>query len=100
MFPHSHDQSYAATTDNVTTVNETDTINLLSTTNTKRNVHLQLMHHWLGRRSVESLLLGNSDNLWNDVTVKKDPETVCETCQITLARRAARNCIHPHPVPW
>jgi hypothetical protein len=73
--------------------------NVLSTTNKKRNVNLQLMHHCLGHRSVESLLLGNSDNIWNDVTVQKDPETVCETCRITLARCAARNQIHPDNYP-
>jgi hypothetical protein len=67
----------------MTTIDET--INLLSTTNKKRNVHLQLMHHRLGHRSIESLLLGKSDNIWNDITVQKDPKIVCETCQITLA---------------
>jgi hypothetical protein len=98
-FPSTNDQSFAATTENTTTVSETEIINTLSTTNTKRNVHLQLMHHRLGHRSIELLLLGNSDNIWNDVTVKKDPETVCKTCQITLARRAARNRIHPDNYP-
>jgi hypothetical protein len=29
------------------------------------------MHHRLGHRSVDSLLLGNSDNIWNDVTAPK-----------------------------
>jgi hypothetical protein len=95
LFQPSNDQSYAATTENTTRIDPNDTINLLSTTNKKHSVHLQLMHHRLGHRSIESLLLGNSDNIWNDITVQKDQETVCETCQITLARRAARNRIHP-----
>jgi hypothetical protein len=57
------------------------------------------MHHRLGHRSIESPLLGNSDNICNDVTMQKDPETVCKTCQITLAHRAARKCIHPDTYP-
>jgi hypothetical protein len=88
-----NNHSYAATTENVTAIPENLVTNVLCTTNKKRNVNLQLMHHCLGHCSVESLFLGNSDNIWNDVTVQKDPETVCETCQITLARRAPL-CTH------
>jgi hypothetical protein len=58
---------------------------------TKRAVHLQTIHNRLGHRSVESLLLGNRDNIWNDVKVQRDPESICQTCQITLARKTARN---------
>jgi hypothetical protein len=58
---------------------------------TKRAVHLQTIHNRLGHRSVKSLLLGNRDNIWNDVKVQRDPESICQTCQITLARKLAQN---------
>jgi hypothetical protein len=57
----------------------------------KRAVHLQTVHNRLGHRSIESLLLGHRDNIWNDMKIQRDPENICQTCQITLARKTARN---------
>jgi hypothetical protein len=70
---------------------------------TKRAVHLQTIHNRLGHRSVESLLLGNRDNIWNDVKIQRDPESICQTCQITLARKTARRqppTFHPNRGAW
>jgi hypothetical protein len=62
-----------------------------NTKSQKRAVHLQTVHNRFGHRSIESLLLGNRDNIWNDIRVQRDPENICQTCQITLARKTARN---------
>jgi hypothetical protein len=64
----------------------------------KRHVGLQLMHHCVGHQSVESILLGNKDNIWNDVAIQRDPESVCETCHITLSCKAHCNK-HPDSFP-
>jgi Reverse transcriptase (RNA-dependent DNA polymerase) len=66
---------------------------------TKRNVDLQLLHNRLGHRRTDSLLLGNNDDIWADITVKNDPESICTTCQITLSRRAARVKQRPAAYP-
>jgi hypothetical protein len=57
----------------------------------KRSVHLQTVHNRFGHQSIESLLLGNRENIWNDIKVQRDPENICQTCQITLSRKTARN---------
>ena len=57
----------------------------------KRQVPIKLLHHRLGHRSYETLKASNNDDIWNDVKVVNDPETICETCQITKARLANRS---------
>jgi hypothetical protein len=57
----------------------------------KHHVGTDLMHLRLGHRHNSSILLANQNNIWNDVSVKNYPESVCETCQITLSRCSNRN---------
>jgi hypothetical protein len=64
----------------------------------KRHVGADLMHLRLGHRHNSSILLANQNNIWNDVSVKNDPESICETCQITLSRRT--NCNHDRPLDY
>jgi hypothetical protein len=65
----------------------------------KRHVGADLMHLRLGHRHNSSILLANQNNIWNDVSIKTDPESICETCQITLSRRANRNHDRPPGYP-
>lgn len=44
----------------------------------KHAVHLQTVHSRFSYRSIESLLLGNRDNIWNDMKVQRDPENICQ----------------------
>jgi hypothetical protein len=65
----------------------------------KRHVGLELMHNRLGHRSHDAILLANQHNIWNDVTVTRDPESICETCRITLSRRANQSHNRPQDYP-
>jgi hypothetical protein len=65
----------------------------------KRHVGAELMHNRLGHRHTSSILLAHQNNIWNDVAVKSDPESICETCQITLSRRTNRNHDRPADYP-
>jgi hypothetical protein len=65
----------------------------------KRHVGADLMHNRLGHSHNSSILLAHQNNIWNDVAVKPDPESICETCQITLSRRTNRNHDRPPDYP-
>jgi hypothetical protein len=65
----------------------------------KRHVPQQLLHARLCHRSSESILLGHHDNIWNDISVQSDPETICQTCKITVLRRANRRKARPVDYP-
>ena len=65
----------------------------------KRQVGTILQHHRLGHRSPEALLLCHKYELWNDVCLKPEPETICETCKITLIRKSNRNKKTPAGLP-
>jgi hypothetical protein len=47
----------------------------------KHAVHLQTVHSRFSHRSIESLLLGNRDNIWNDMKVQRDPENICQNAR-------------------
>jgi hypothetical protein len=61
----------------------------------KRQIGCSLMHNRLGHRSVGAIMLANKDDLWNDVSVMPEPDKICETCRITLSRKANRSKIPP-----
>jgi hypothetical protein len=49
-----------------------------------------LLHRRLGHRSIASLMMADQDVLWEDVQMIPDKDEFCETCQITLSRKANR----------
>ena len=57
----------------------------------KRQVGCDLMHARLGHRKLESVLLAHKAELWNDVSLKPEPDKICQVCQITLSRKANRS---------
>jgi hypothetical protein len=57
------------------------------------------MHNHLGHRHNSFILLAHQNNIWNNVVVKPDPESISETCQSMLSRRTNRNHDHPADYP-
>jgi hypothetical protein len=55
---------------------------------TPTKIPQSLMHRRLGHRSIASLMMADQDILWADVTMIPDKDEFCETCQITLSRKA------------
>jgi hypothetical protein len=49
-----------------------------------------LLHRRLCHRSIASLMMADQDVLWEDVKMIPDNDEFCETCQITLSRKANR----------
>ena len=62
-------------------------MSLVATVPGKRQVSTVLMHNRMGHRSVEALMLGHKEDMWNDVSLKPEPDSMCETCKITLSRK-------------
>ena len=61
----------------------------------KRQIGCGLMHNRMGHRSVGALMLAQKDDLWGDATLKPEPDAICETCRITLSRKANRGKQRP-----
>jgi hypothetical protein len=59
-------------------------------TNTLTKVSQSLLHRRLGHRSISSLVLADRDVLWDDIQITPDRDDFCETCEITLSRKAKR----------
>jgi hypothetical protein len=53
-------------------------------------VSQSLLHRRLGHRSISSLLLAVRDVLWDDIQITPDRDELCETCEITLFRKAKK----------
>ena len=40
----------------------------------RKKIALELLHHILGHRSTRSLLAGDTDNVWEDIELRIDPD--------------------------
>ena len=58
----------------------------------RTKISLELLHQRLGHRSTRSLLAGDTENVWEDVELRLDPDTFC-TCQISSMNKKARSKI-------
>jgi hypothetical protein len=56
-------------------------------------VNQSLLHRRLGHVAISSLLMADKDVLWADVKMIPDRDEFCETCEITLSRKANRGKI-------
>ena len=57
----------------------------------RNKIALELLHKRLGHRSTRSLLAGDTDNLWEDVELRIDPDPFCTSCQISSMNKKARS---------
>ena len=48
----------------------------------RKKIALELLHQILGRISTRSLLDGDTDNVWEDIELRIDPDPFCISCQI------------------
>ena len=56
----------------------------------KKNA-LELLHQRLGKRSTRSLLTGDTDNVWEDIKLRIDPENFGTSCHISSAQKKSRS---------
>ena len=47
----------------------------------KKKVSLELLHQRLGHISKKSLLAGDTENIWQDIEIRVDPDPLCTSCQ-------------------
>lgn len=71
----------------------------LAPTVSKHHVGADLMHLRLGHHQNSSINLASQNDIWNDVSVRTDPESISETCQIMLSQCANHNHDHPADYP-
>ena len=45
-----------------------------------KKIALELLHQRLGHRSTRSLLAGDTNNFWEDVELRIDPDPFCTSC--------------------
>ena len=58
---------------------------------------IELLHQRLGHRSTRSLIAGDTDNLWEDVELRINPDPFCTSCQISSMNKKARSKIQLKP---
>ena len=63
----------------------------------RKKIALELLHQRLGHRSTRSLLSGDTDNVWEDVELRIDPDPFCTSCQISPMNKKARSKIPLKP---
>ena len=63
----------------------------------RNKIALELLHQRLGHRSTRSLLAGDTDNVWEDIELRIDPDTFCTSCQIYSMNKKARSKIPLNP---
>ena len=63
----------------------------------RKRIALELLHQILGHRSTRSLLSGYTDNVWDDVELRVDPDPFCTSCQISSMKKKARSEISLNP---
>ena len=68
---------------------------------TGKKIALELLHQRLGHRSNRSLLSGYTDNLWEYVELRIEPDPFFTSCQISSMKKKARSKITLKPkVPF
>ena len=55
------------------------------------------MHKRLGHRSTRSLIAGDTDNVWEDVEPRIDPDPFCTSCKMMPMNKKARSKIPLKP---
>ena len=63
----------------------------------KKEIALELLHQRLGHRSTRSLISGDTDNVWEDVELRIDPDPFCISCKISSMDKKARSKIPLKP---
>ena len=63
----------------------------------RKKLALELLHQILGQRSTRSLLAGDTDNVWEDVELRIDPDHFCTSCNISSMNKKARSKIPLKP---
>ena len=63
----------------------------------RNKIALELLHQRLGHRSNRSLLAGDTENVWEDVELRIDPDPFCTSCQIYSMSKKARSKIPLKP---
>ena len=63
----------------------------------RKKIALELMHQILGHRSTISLIAGDTDNVWEDVELRIDPDPFCTSCQISSMNKKDRSKIPLNP---
>ena len=69
----------------------------------RKKIALELLHQRLGHRSTRSLLTGYTENVWEYVELRIDPDHFCTSCQISSMNKKARSKItlNPkEPIKW
>ena len=56
-----------------------------------------MLHQKLGHRSTILLLAGDTDNVWEDVELRIDPDHFCTSCQISPMNKNSRSKITLKP---
>ena len=57
----------------------------------RKKIASELLHHRLGHRSTRSFLAGYTDNVWEDIELRKDPDPFFTSCQIYPRNKKARS---------
>ena len=47
----------------------------------RKKIALELLHQGLGHRTTRSLLAGDTDNVWEVIELRIDPDPFCTSCQ-------------------
>ena len=58
----------------------------------RNKVALELLHQRLGHRTTRALLAGDTDNVWEDIELRIDPDPFFTSCQnISMNEKATSN---------
>ena len=63
----------------------------------RKKIALELLHQRLGNRSTRSSLSGDTNNVWEYVELRIDPDPFCTSCQIFSMNKMARSKIPLKP---
>ena len=63
----------------------------------KKKIALEFLHQILGHRPTRSLLAGDTENVWEDVELRIDPDPFCTSCQIYSMNKKVRSIIPLNP---
>ena len=57
----------------------------------RKKIALELLHQILGHRYTRSLLAGDTNNVWEYVELRIDPDPFCTSCKISSMNKKARS---------
>ena len=63
----------------------------------RKKIALELIHQRLGHRSTRSLLAGDTANVWGYVELRKDPDPIFSSWQVSSINKKARSKIPLKP---